>query len=89
VNYIEGSAFLDGKQLKSHDVGTAALNAGDELTTQQGRAEVLLAPGVFLRLGENSAVKMITPDLTRTQIELENGQAGVEVDQIYRQITCR
>jgi hypothetical protein len=34
-------------------------------------------------------VKMITPDLTRTQIELENGQAGVEVDQIYRQITCR
>ena len=85
VNYIEGAASLDGKQLNSHDVGTVTLNAGDELTTQQGRAEVLLTPGVFLRLGDDSAVKMISPDLTLTQVELEHGHAGVEVDQIFKQ----
>ncbi len=86
VNYIvSGAAYLDGKQLNSRDVGTATLNAGDELTTQQGRAEVLLTPGVFLRLGDDSAVKMISPDITLTQVELEHGQAGVEVDEIYKQ----
>ncbi len=85
VNYIEGAAYLDGKQLNSHDVGTATMNAGDELTTQQGRAEILLTPGVFLRLGDDSAVKMISPDITLTQVELERGQAGVEVDEIYKQ----
>ncbi len=85
VNYIEGAAYLDGRQLNSHDVGAATLNAGDELTTQQGRAEVLLTPGVFLRLGDDSAVKMISPDITLTQVELEHGHAGVEVDEIFKQ----
>lgn len=85
VNYVEGMAYLDGQQVTDKSVGSADLNPGQTLATQQGKAEILLTPGVFLRLDDNSAVKMISPDLTHTQVELEHGRAGVEVDEIYPQ----
>jgi hypothetical protein len=85
VNYVEGAVYLEGAQLNAKDVGNANLDAGQVLTTGKGKAEILLTPGVFLRLDDNSAVKMISPDLTLTQIELEKGRAGIEVDQIHNQ----
>jgi hypothetical protein len=85
VNYVEGSIFLDGNPLSRRDVGRAYMQPGEVLSTQTGKAEVLLTPGVFLRLDDNSAVKMISPDLTRTQVEVDKGRAAVEVDQIFPQ----
>jgi hypothetical protein len=85
VNYIEGAAFFDGRPINNRSVGTIALNPGDELATGAGKAEILLTPGVFLRVDDQSAVKMISPDLTQTQVELAKGRAAVEVDQIFPQ----
>jgi hypothetical protein len=85
VNYVEGSAELDGSPLARRDVGRATLQPGEVLSTEKGKAEVLLTPGVFLRLDDNSAVKMIAPDLTQTQVEIDKGRAAVEVDQIFPQ----
>ena len=85
VNYIEGTAYLDGRQLNSRSMGTAELGPGQVLSTRDGKAEVLLTPGIFLRLGDHSAVKMISPDLTQTQVEIEQGHAAVDVDQIFPQ----
>ena len=55
------------------------------LQTTNGKAEILLTPGVFLRLDDNSAVKMISPNLTHTQVELDRGRADIEVDEIHSQ----
>lgn len=85
VNYIEGAAFLEGRQLLAHDIGSTELIPGAVLSTQVGKAEILLTPGVFLRLDDYSAVKMISPDLTLTKVELLHGRAGVEVDEVYPQ----
>lgn len=85
VNYVEGAARLDGRSLNQRDVGSIAMEPGQELTTGNGKAEVLLTPGIFLRVGSNSEVKMISPDLAETQVELDRGRAGVEVDQIFSQ----
>ena len=74
VNYIEGTANLDGKALTNNHEGIEELRAGQQLTTGAGKAEILLTPGIFLRVGSNSAVKMISPDLARTQVELERGR---------------
>jgi len=83
LNYVEGAAYVNGQQVTGKSVGSIDLNPGQELSTRQGKAEVLLIPGVFLRLDDNSTVKMISPDLTRTQVELEHGRAGIEVDEIH------
>ena len=44
-----------------------------------------MTPGVFLRLGDDSAVTMVSPDLTKTEVQLDRGTAEVEVDQLYQQ----
>lgn len=82
INYIEGSASLDGRVLNQRAVGSAQLAPGQVLQTANGRAELLLTPGVFLRVGENSTVRMISPSLLNTQVELARGRADIEVDQI-------
>jgi hypothetical protein len=83
VNYIEGLASIDGRPLNQQSVGYAQLQPGHVLQTANGRAELLLTPGVFLRVGDNSAVRMISPNLLNTQIELDHGRADIEVDEIH------
>jgi len=85
VNYVEGAAWIDGRPINNKLVGSVQLMAGQELSTNAGKTEVLLTPGIFLRIDSNSTVKMISPDLAKTQVELEHGRAGVEVDQIFPQ----
>jgi len=83
INYIEGSASIGGRVLNQQSVGSVSLEPGQLLQTANGRVEVLLTPGVFLRLGENSALKLISPDLLNTQVELDRGRADIEVDEIH------
>jgi len=83
VNYVEGSASIEGRMLNQRSVGSAQLQPGQVLGTANGKAELLLTPGVFLRVGENSAVRMVSPDLLNTQIEVVRGRADIEVDEIH------
>jgi len=85
LNYIEGSANLDGQTLTQRNIGSETLAPGQVLSTTTGRAEVLLTPGVFLRLGHNSSVKMVSPDITDTAVAVERGRATVEVDQLFKE----
>ena len=85
LNYIEGQATIDGQQLSSQSVGKTLLAKDQSISTQSGKTEVLLTPGVFLRLGANSTVEMISPDLTKTEVRLEQGRADIEVDQLYNE----
>jgi hypothetical protein len=52
------------------------------LRTEDGRVELMLPPGFMLRMGENSALKMIANRLIDTRVELQAGSAVVEVDQM-------
>jgi hypothetical protein len=79
INYIEGQVSINGKQLNSGEQGSAVLQADQMLSTNQGKAEVLLSPGAFLRLGSNSEVRMISPGIADPSVEVVRGQAMVEV----------
>jgi FecR protein len=85
INYVEGKVLLAGQPLDSESVGTAQLDAGQSLTTAQGRAEILLTPGVFLRVSDNSSVTMVSPDLANTEVRLDRGRAMVEVAEIHKE----
>ncbi len=85
INYVEGSASVEGRQLSNKSVGQTTLQAGEYLATADGKVEVLLTPGIFLRLGKDTTIQMISPDLTHTEIKVEQGRADVEVDQIFEQ----
>jgi hypothetical protein len=85
LNYVEGQASMGDQKLDSRSVGSANLQNGQVLETGNGKAEILLTPGVYLRLGNNSSVKMVSSNLTNTQVALNQGEAMLEVDQIYPQ----
>src|SRR5579863_3790719 len=82
LNYIEGQVYLGTRPLNSQSVGTVELQPGQTLDTRNGKAEILLIPGVFVRLGDNAAARMVSSDLTFTEISLDEGEAFVEVVQI-------
>jgi hypothetical protein len=85
INYVEGHALIDGQVLNPDSVGSAILDRGQTLTTQSGKVEILLTPGVFLRVADKSEVKMISPDLANTETEVEQGRAshGHQQEQQY------
>jgi hypothetical protein len=85
LNYIEGQARIGDQTLSSKSVGSAVLNSGDVLTTGNGRAELLLTPGVYMRVGKNSAVRMDSPELMNTRVEVLQGEAMVEADLLHKE----
>jgi hypothetical protein len=78
IHFFEGSVYLNDQPLESRLGRYPTLGQGQRLRTAEGRAEVLLTPGVFLRLGQQSAVKMVANSLADTRLELENGAAIVD-----------
>ena len=84
VNYFEGEVTLNGNPLFAGAAQPAFLNNGDELATQNGKAEVLLMPGTFLRIGSNSKIFVVSASLAAPRVELSRGQAMVEVVGLVR-----
>jgi hypothetical protein len=89
INYVEGHASIGTNALTPGAVGSVVLEKDQLLTTQAGKVEVLLTPGVFLRVADNSSVKMVSLDLTDTRVELQKGRALVEVIQIRKENDLR
>ena len=85
MNYVEGQVSIGSESLTSKSIGYRELAAGQSLSTDNGKAEMLLTPGVFLRLGNNSSAQMVSSSLTNTRVALSAGEAMVEVDQIHAQ----
>src|ERR1700722_18389325 len=74
VNYIEGQVSIDGKAIARNQYGYSQLAANNVLSTQNGKAEILLSPGVFVRVGNNSEIRMVTPELVAPQVEVIRGE---------------
>jgi hypothetical protein len=83
LNYVEGQASVEGQSLGPEAIGKTELHAGQSLETQAGKAELLLTPGVFFRLGDNSSATMISLTLTNTELRLDKGEATVEVAELH------
>jgi hypothetical protein len=78
VHYVEGSVYLDGQLIQPRLGRYTHIPQGSELRTTDGHAEVLLTPGVFLRMGEQSSIRLVANDLTDTQVELTAGSLMIE-----------
>ena len=80
INYAEGEVTLDGAPVGTHQSGDLAMSADQVLSTTHGKAEVLLSPGAYLRMGDNSSVRMVAPGLSDPRVEVLKGEAMLEVD---------
>ncbi len=90
VHYVEGKVAVDEKtvdQVASTKLFSQAPSLKDNgvLTTTEGRAEILLAPGTTLRVGEDSMVKMLSNKLTDTHLELVSGAVVLNIDELQKE----
>ena len=84
LHYVEGRVFLGDQLVESKFGNFPDIKENQELRTEEGRAEVLLTPGVFLRLGESSAIRLVTNRLIDTRVEFLAGSALLEADELLK-----
>jgi hypothetical protein len=80
LHYFEGDVSIDGTPVQAKVGKFPEVKDQSVLSTALGRAEVLLTPGVFLRLGENSSIRMIDTRLVSTRVDILSGSVILESD---------
>jgi hypothetical protein len=89
VNRAEGKVHILRSDADETERGRASLGTqmrdGDRLMTEAGsRAEILLNPGSYLRLDENTVVRAVNTGLTQIRFEIVKGSAIVEIGQVEK-----
>ena len=78
IHYVEGQVYLADAPVTIKSSTYPEVKENLQLRTGDGRAEVLLNPGVFLRVGENSVVRMVSSKLSDTRLEFISGSVVIE-----------
>jgi len=84
IHYAEGRVYLGDQLVESKFGEFPDIKENAQVRTEDGRVEILLTPGVFLRLGENSAIRMVTNRLIDTRLEFLSGTALVEAAELLK-----
>jgi hypothetical protein len=84
VQHVEGTAYLNDNQVEPRSGEFPSIKENQVFRTTEGMAEVLLTPGVFLRLGENSSIRMVSTKLDDTRVEVLKGSAMVECEDLAK-----
>ncbi|MEO5926146.1 MAG: FecR domain-containing protein [Bryobacteraceae bacterium] len=82
IHLIEGEVFINGNSAVQAGDKFLSLKEGETLSTEAGRAEVLLNAGSYLRIGDNSSFKLVSADLENTQLTLLSGTVLIEVAEL-------
>jgi hypothetical protein len=85
VNYAEGTVTVAGQSIGSKQIGQTEVQSGQVVETSNGKAEILLTPGVLLRLNDHSSARMVSASLTDTRMELLNGEAMIEAQEVQKE----
>jgi hypothetical protein len=84
---LSGSSGLQVAELDAVRMQTSRfllMRPRDVLTTEDGRAEVLLNPGSFLRVGDGSSVRLVSDSSTHPNYEVLSGASVLEIAELNR-----
>jgi hypothetical protein len=80
ANVVEGEVVFQGTEAKFSLSTGLELEQGDWIrSSQRSRAELLLQPGNYLRLGEETECRLLGKEFDRLRLQLERGTAGFEL----------
>jgi|SRR5579862_1332138 len=98
IHQVVGPVFLDDLPVENSASGLPQVNGrnllpqmmdGQRVRTGKALAEILLGPSIFLRLGDDTTVRMDDARLADTQFSVERGTALVEVVQLSKDSRIR
>ena len=80
VHYVEGRVSVEGTRVRTKGTRFPQMKPGQTMeSAQRARAEVLLNPTTFLRIGDSTSFRLDSDDLLDTRVELLQGTAVVDV----------
>jgi hypothetical protein len=79
LQFAEVEVFLDGKPVEFHDGIRIQVGESRRLDTQKGKVELLLPFYTYLRLGENSTLRVTGTRFNDMEMTLERGSSLIEV----------
>jgi hypothetical protein len=82
VHFFEGAISIDGRAAPPINGRFPEVPEGALLQTNEGKAEILLGPEIFLWLGRTSTIRMQRNSLTDTRVELIEGSAIMQSAQL-------
>ncbi|QOY87795.1 hypothetical protein [Paludibaculum fermentans] len=87
INVAEGDIFLvDAKGVESQVQPKPAefidVKEGQTLKATEGRVEVLLTPGAFLRMADNSSFKLFSNRLSDVRLDVQSGVVMIEAAEL-------
>lgn len=82
INNTEGQVLVDGKPLAAKPSEFPQLKPNALLETKDGRVEILLSPGSYLRVAENSAIRMTSNRISDPKFEFVSGLVLVSCDEL-------
>jgi len=88
INFSQGNVQLDSDRV-SPRAAPRQMQPGQTISTGRGRVEVLLAPGIIMRLGDESSARITDTRLEDTKVILTKGSAFVEVLELEKDARLR
>lgn len=82
IHYVEGKVLLDGKAVEPKFAEYPQMKENSVLSSTEGRAELLMTPGVFLWLGERSEMSLLSNRLSDTRLKLSKGSVLLEAAEL-------
>lgn len=79
IHFAEGGVLLGGKPFEFNAAEIIHVGDGQRLRTADGRAEVMIIPGSFVRLGPGGEFEMIHGGLLSADMRLHEGSAIVDL----------
>ncbi|MEO8100138.1 MAG: hypothetical protein ABI811_20730 [Acidobacteriota bacterium] len=79
IHYMEGEVRVNNVLVEQTGDQFLSMKQGDTLSTSEGRAEILLNAGTYLRIGDGSSFRLDSADLGDTRLAVLSGTMIVEV----------
>jgi hypothetical protein len=90
IHLAEGDVFLNGTALSPVEHSQfQSMKERDLLATEEGRAEVLLQPGGFLRIAEHTSFQLTKATFETTRVKVVSGSILIELDAFAKDISLR
>lgn len=82
ICYTEGRVLLNDRAVRLAPGRFPQMRTNDVLRSTRGRGEILLNPGAFLRIRDDSAVRLLSNSLTEARFEILSGAVILEVEDL-------
>lgn len=78
IDAAEGDVSLNGQRVLVKFGSPISVAPGESLVTKTGRAEIILGPGAWLRVAQNSSVRLVSDSTADVHVELLSGSVIVD-----------